>query len=222
MTVVIVQTIQKPNISIHMPHTWHDVMQDNYTLQTEISIHMPHTWHDHQPDEAHRRVLISIHMPHTWHDYAAWADAVRKIFQSTCHIRGMTHDEKHPDDVATISIHMPHTWHDHTSFRPRHSLIFQSTCHIRGMTIRTTPASPAKGFQSTCHIRGMTMVWTMTTAGSAFQSTCHIRGMTLALQGDLHLFVHISIHMPHTWHDVLAHDVAESVGNFNPHATYVA
>ena len=165
---------------------------------------------------------ISIHMPHTWHDYAAWADAVRKIFQSTCHIRGMTHDEKHPDDVATISIHMPHTWHDHTSFRPRHSLIFQSTCHIRGMTIRTTPASPAKGFQSTCHIRGMTMVWTMTTAGSAFQSTCHIRGMTLALQGDLHLFVHISIHMPHTWHDVLAHDVAESVGNFNPHATYVA
>ena len=32
----------------------------------------------------------------------------------------------------------------------------------------------------------------------------------------------ISIHMPHTWHDVLAHDVAESVGNFNPHATYVA
>ena len=34
-------------ISIHMPHTWHDNPQcSNYKQVVKISIHMPHTWHD--------------------------------------------------------------------------------------------------------------------------------------------------------------------------------
>ena len=32
----------------------------------------------------------------------------------------------------------------------------------------------------------------------------------------------ISIHMPHTWHDQDAFADAIGLGNFNPHATYVA
>ena len=33
-------------ISIHMPHTWHDVWRCDCGREIEISIHMPHTWHD--------------------------------------------------------------------------------------------------------------------------------------------------------------------------------
>ena len=35
----------------------------------KISIHMPHTWHDLACFHVVPLVLISIHMPHTWHDY---------------------------------------------------------------------------------------------------------------------------------------------------------
>ena len=56
---------------------------------------------------------ISIHMPHTWHDvFAAQRLIVRMIFQSTCHIRGMTAQEVLDRVQMEISIHMPHTWHD--------------------------------------------------------------------------------------------------------------
>ena len=34
------------NISIHMPHTWHDNKLDRRAMDKFISIHMPHTWHD--------------------------------------------------------------------------------------------------------------------------------------------------------------------------------
>ena len=33
-----------------------------------ISIHMPHTWHDVKPFQVQQLLNISIHMPHTWHD----------------------------------------------------------------------------------------------------------------------------------------------------------
>ena len=34
-------------ISIHMPHTWHDVpYRIHFGIELGISIHMPHTWHD--------------------------------------------------------------------------------------------------------------------------------------------------------------------------------
>ena len=57
------------NISIHMPHTWHDSAKRAPVQQRTISIHMPHTWHDLCLDDAHEKaVRISIHMPHTWHD----------------------------------------------------------------------------------------------------------------------------------------------------------
>ncbi len=32
----------------------------------------------------------------------------------------------------------------------------------------------------------------------------------------------ISIHMPHTWHDMGADGAAAAIQHFNPHATYVA
>ena len=56
------------NISIHMPHTWHDAHDWAEWEPDEISIHMPHTWHDLSRLEIVPLVLISIHMPHTWHD----------------------------------------------------------------------------------------------------------------------------------------------------------
>ena len=57
-------------ISIHMPHTWHDLACFHVVPLVLISIHMPHTWHD-VPDSRPRSTdtLISIHMPHTWHDF---------------------------------------------------------------------------------------------------------------------------------------------------------
>ena len=36
-----------------------------------ISIHMPHTWHDIEANYSSYPIKISIHMPHTWHDLAA-------------------------------------------------------------------------------------------------------------------------------------------------------
>ena len=36
----------RDQISIHMPHTWHDDNAVVNALQNNISIHMPHTWHD--------------------------------------------------------------------------------------------------------------------------------------------------------------------------------
>ena len=57
-----------------------------------------------------------------------------------------------------------------------------------------------KKFQSTCHIRGMTVFARYISAAALFQSTCHIRGMT-GCPPDGSCTSHISIHMPHTWHD---------------------
>ena len=54
-----------------------------------------------------------------------------------------------------------------------------------------------------------------------FQSTCHIRGMTH--QGRIGVAQRmISIHMPHTWHDMLPAQLYNLHTDFNPHATYVA
>ena len=81
------------NISIHMPHTWHDALKDLEARGVVISIHMPHTWHDVVRGQQNTLVLISIHMPHTWHDnFFAPILRSRRLFQSTCHIRGMTYN----------------------------------------------------------------------------------------------------------------------------------
>ena len=78
---------------------------------------------------------------------------------------------------------------------------FQSTCHIRGMTHCVTAHKMIKLFQSTCHIRGMTPETDPYGLVTKFQSTCHIRGMTgTDVKPDVK--PGISIHMPHTWHDV--------------------
>ena len=46
-----------------------------------ISIHMPHTWHDILLTASRAGVVISIHMPHTWHDVlSARGILVRKDF----------------------------------------------------------------------------------------------------------------------------------------------
>ena len=67
----------------------------------------------HAVDLDERQVGISIHMPHTWHDpIAAVLTAKATIFQSTCHIRGMTVGQCCFLLLRFISIHMPHTWHD--------------------------------------------------------------------------------------------------------------
>ena len=145
---------------------------------------------------------ISIHMPHTWHDHVCRYQLIY---------------------IAVISIHMPHTWHDLTSAMLCTSVVsFQSTCHIRGMTPRT-PATVAQRllFQSTCNIRGMTAVVELQGLVDLFQSTCHIRGMTH--QGRIGVAQRmISIHMPHTWHDMLPAQLYNLHTDFNPHATYVA
>ena len=72
-----------------------------------------------------------------------------------------------------------------------------------GMTRRNVGYLPIYSrFQSTCHIRGMTSsAVRSTTLLSTFQSTCHIRGMTRRGFPRFGSCV-ISIHMPHTWHDV--------------------
>ena len=115
---------------------WRRIFSGRYS-HLRISIHMPHTWHDITPGTPQQPVIISIHMPHTWHDtLSSFTTSMVSLFQSTCHIRGMTvwtlriFADKH------ISIHMPHTWHD----APIKAIIadrveFQSTCHIRGMTV---------------------------------------------------------------------------------------
>ena len=209
-----------------MPHTWHDMSRigilsrsrifqstchirgmthllGHICVQLVISIHMPHTWHDFK---AALFLVdfppISIHMPHTWHD-----DVIGRPNLS---------DE-------SISIHMPHTWHDTEKERRKaYDVQFQSTCHIRGMTTMPKRGSAVHlKFQSTCHIRGMTTRQLNRIRTAEFQSTCHIRGMTvvLCLLRSREL---ISIHMPHTWHDVLSSSRKFLISYFNPHATYVA
>ena len=86
------------NISIHMPHTWHDCPSCACCCGRSISIHMPHTWHDLVTKEDVPHTLISIHMPHTWHDsIRPAARSLRDLFQSTCHIRGMTFPTRRAD-----------------------------------------------------------------------------------------------------------------------------
>ena len=64
--------------------------------------------------------IISIHMPHTWHDGATRTYAATEaVFQSTCHIRGMTSLPGLRSYTTKISIHMPHTWHDGSPCGPR-------------------------------------------------------------------------------------------------------
>ena len=168
-----------------------------------------------------------------------------KLFQSTCHIRGMTELRARSIGAFIISIHMPHTWHDVVVFLLTRTVVFQSTCHIRGMTqpdvdfgilhfisihmphtwhdaARRPPITADRRFQSTCHIRGMT--WghpPSATSPFPFQSTCHIRGMTMFVDYEYGLF-DISIHMPHTWHDPFRRKSGLRLVYFNPHATYVA
>ena len=116
MTVRLYNAVTVYTISIHMPHTWHDVRrslspcisrkfqstchirgmttdQGFMRVLFVISIHMPHTWHDGCELARRPYAFISIHMPHTWHDNEGG------IY----------------DDTAYISIHMPHTWHDGSS-----------------------------------------------------------------------------------------------------------
>ena len=50
MTVApVAPTVTAEDISIHMPHTWHDEGQRRVADEIGISIHMPHTWHDVSP-----------------------------------------------------------------------------------------------------------------------------------------------------------------------------
>ena len=46
MTLSVVLPLAEQHISIHMPHTWHDLVQPGVHCIISISIHMPHTWHD--------------------------------------------------------------------------------------------------------------------------------------------------------------------------------
>ena len=46
MTDLHAELLRKLIISIHMPHTWHDVFLVFLAPHGIISIHMPHTWHD--------------------------------------------------------------------------------------------------------------------------------------------------------------------------------
>ena len=56
-------------ISIHAPHTGHDVYGLNGGLVEDmISIHAPHTGHDKQARLIMQHIMISIHAPHTGHD----------------------------------------------------------------------------------------------------------------------------------------------------------
>ena len=68
MTRVLILITGNQAISIHMPHTWHDIWHNADATRQSISIHMPHTWHDIDHVHIIRQGRISIHMPHTWHD----------------------------------------------------------------------------------------------------------------------------------------------------------
>ena len=129
------------NISIHMPHTWHDTDTrcrscTRKTFQSTchirgmtircrvlragkiISIHMPHTWHDHQQHALFVVGGISIHMPHTWHDSAALP--VCSPTAISIHMPHTWHDRRcarRGRSRPSISIHMPHTWHDQNQSR---------------------------------------------------------------------------------------------------------
>ena len=84
----------------------------------------------------------------------------------------------------------------------------------------TSPASPV--FQSTCHIRGMTDTYISHVQSGGFQSTCHIRGMTDGKRYDVTAKT-ISIHMPHTWHDVrrkLENCFAHNISIHMPHTCH--
>ena len=164
-------------------------------------------------------------MPHTWHDVLHYhVNQPPHLFQSTCHIRGMTRWAFSSVHAQGISIHMPHTWHDFAQSSANFFAIpFQSTCHIRGMTTAVCsnqhaqqisihmphtwhdPRFPLSGKERRISIH-MPHTWhdTGTSSGiphsSTFQSTCHIRGMT-PRRRVRRPCPHMSIHMPHTWHD---------------------
>ena len=124
----------------------------------QISIHMPHTWHD---DSRTHGTARTDKFQSTCHIrgmtiFSCFFDA-GKVFQSTCHIRGMTIKNnahwRQPVFQSTCHIRGMTT----SKCNSTACSLFQSTCHIRGMTavIREIHIHAVQ-FQSTCHIRGMT------------------------------------------------------------------
>ena len=78
-----------------------------------ISIHAPHTGHDVEGEGIINGDVISIHAPHTGHDFSASsAFSSSKLFQSTRPIRGTTVSDGLAHGLNLISIHAPHTGHD--------------------------------------------------------------------------------------------------------------
>ena len=127
-------------------------------------------------------------MPHTWHDMSRIGILSRsRIFQSTCHIRGMTHLLGHICVQLVISIHMPHTWHDDVIGRPNLS---DESISIHMPHTWHDALDPRK-IRSSADI------------SIHMPHTCHIRGMTNSGCSSI-LVLNISIHMPHTWHDYAA------------------
>ena len=70
MTIGVVRLSPVYNISIHMPHTWHDGAGRVWSRchrPFQSTCHIRGMTPDVQ--EAIDTVQISIHMPHTWHDF---------------------------------------------------------------------------------------------------------------------------------------------------------
>ena len=149
-------------ISIHMPHAWHDpphLHRQNARRKFQSTCHMrgmtsiavteyrfityfnPHAtcvaWLGRQHLTPHDEKDFNPHATCVAWLCHACEFACADLFQSTCHMRGMTSLK-------------PYTFM-HCSF--------QSTCHMRGMTIATRSRCIVPSFQSTCHMRGMTLTW---------------------------------------------------------------
>ena len=201
MTYALLLLHVQPWISIHMPHTWHDIHEWNLLwLYLNFNPHATYVaWHLTQ----NHNTTIHNFNPHA--TYVAWPSIkplldLLKIFQSTCHIRGMTGNTAGSAQKKYISIHMPHTWHDP----------------------RVPWGCPARSYFNP---HATYVAWPL--SRSIWQSIARI---SIHMPHTWHDPSHtvtavpliISIHMPHTWHDF--RNVRNDGKNmhFNPHATYVA
>ena len=184
-------------------------------------------------------------MPHTWHDFKSlFRFASVRLFQSTCHIRGMTREGYRDMTDGIISIHMPHTWHDRVCDSWRNgeiiSIHMPHTWHDAHRFFVRIVQAISIHMPHTWHDLACAADPALLRISIHMPHTWHDDRLALLL----HAIV-ISIHMPHTWHDnrpaamqrqkqpfqstchirgMTLHRLqsGQCQWDFNPHATYVA
>ena len=142
---------------------------------------MPHTWHDGWLRKKMYRIRLfqsTCHIRGMTRRSVSCALLVFP-FQSTCHIRGMTELRARSIGAFVISIHMPHTWHDRAMLYGDWdvfiSIHMPHTWHDDWRKERAEVGEISIHMPHTWHdLEGENIL----DPDYKFQSTCHIRGMT--------------------------------------------